>query len=390
MAKAKKAKVKNYITLRQKKLAGGDYSLYLDIYKDGKRVYQFLKMYLHEETDEETAKQNENTKLAANAIKAQKIIELINEQAGISNVPSRSKMLVSGYMKIFRENCKTAHRGGSYANILASTYRRIFDYMGKNAATMRMKDLDLNFCRGFSSYLSNAVISTGKPLSKSSASVYFSAFNNMLQDAVIDEVIFVNPISKMRKTEKPKCTEKEKPFLSIEEVKALIRTDCKKEMVKRAFLFSCFTGLRISDVTALKWRDIFKDGNVLRYSITMQKTQKQFSGKLSDAALSCMPKREVKGCNDTVFYLPTVATIERTLRQWATDAGITKHVTFHTARHSYATMELAAGASLYTVSETLGHKSVQTAMVYAKVADKAKDNATDGVSRMFDKELGDE
>lgn len=384
MAKAKKTKVKEPIALRQKALANGDYSLYLDIYQNGKRSYKFLKLYLHPENDDDAIKlQNGNTLRAANAIKAQMIIDIANEKAGISKVSYRSEMLVSDYLNTYIKNSKSAHRGGSYGNNIASMSNRLFEYMGDNADTTMMKDVDVNFCRGFVAYLYGAMTSMGKPLSKVTCFHYFSTFKNMLTDAVIDDVISINPIDKMKKNEKPKRPEIEKPYLNVNEVKALMQTDCRNEMVKRAFLFSCFTGLRISDVLAFKWGDIWQDGDTWRYTITMKKTQKPFNGKLSSMAYTLLPN--MKNGKGLVFDLPTVAVIEKILKQWAQVAGITKNVTFHTARHSYATMELTAGASLYTVAETLGHKSVATAMIYAKVVDKARDEATDGVSNLFKK-----
>ena len=79
----KPAKVKEPIRLRMKELANGNKSLYLDIYRDGKRTYEYLKMYLIPETDHNARRQNETTMAAANAIKSKRIIQLTNGEAGI-------------------------------------------------------------------------------------------------------------------------------------------------------------------------------------------------------------------------------------------------------------------------------------------------------------------
>ena len=85
MAKKKKAlKAKEPIKLRAKSLSNGNKSLYLDIYKDGKRTYEFLRLYIIPEVDETAKARNANTLQAANAIKAQKIIELTNDEAGVT------------------------------------------------------------------------------------------------------------------------------------------------------------------------------------------------------------------------------------------------------------------------------------------------------------------
>lgn len=80
---------------------------------------------------------------------------------------------------------------------------------------------------------------------------------------------------------------------------------------------------------------------------------------------------------ETVFPLPSNPTLCRILRQWTTEAGITKHVTFHTARHSYATMALTTGVDIYTISKLLGHRSITTTTLYATVVDSQRDAAVD-------------
>ena len=71
------------------------------------------------------------------------------------------------------------------------------------------------------------------------------------------------------------------------------------------------------------------------------------------------------------------------LRKWASEAGITKHLTFHTARHTFATMMLTLGADLYTTSKLLGHTDVATTQIYAKIVDKKKDEAVNLVNGIF-------
>ena len=105
MAKKKKAvKAKEPIRLRFKELANGNKSLYLDIYRDGKRQYEFLKLYLIPETDETAKVRNLNTLQAANAIKAQKVIELTNDEAGVVKTTTRSKMLLIDWMRYYSDH----------------------------------------------------------------------------------------------------------------------------------------------------------------------------------------------------------------------------------------------------------------------------------------------
>ena len=97
----KPTKVKEPIRLRMKPLSDGSKSLYLDIYRDGKRTYEYLKMYIIPETDNNARKRNQVTMDAANAIKSKRIIELTNGEAGIEN---REKIFLLDWMNTYKEN----------------------------------------------------------------------------------------------------------------------------------------------------------------------------------------------------------------------------------------------------------------------------------------------
>lgn len=71
--------------------------------------------------------------------------------------------------------------------------------------------------------------------------------------------------------------------------------------------------------------------------------------------------------------------INRPVKKWVEAAGISKHITFHCFLHSYATLQLAGGADIYTVSKMLGHTNVRTTQVYAKVVDEKKEKATETI-----------
>jgi site-specific recombinase XerD len=73
------------------------------------------------------------------------------------------------------------------------------------------------------------------------------------------------------------------------------------------------------------------------------------------------------------------------LKKWAFTAGITKNITFHTGRHTFATMMLSLGADIYTVSKLLGHKELATTQIYAKVLDKRKQDAVSLIPNLGEK-----
>ena len=126
------------------------------------------------------------------------------------------------------------------------------------------------------------------------------------------------------------------------------------------------------------------DGEQYRVKIVMVKTQKTLYLPLSKEALRWMPERGDAKDTDKVFTLPSQCYLNVVLRTWAANSGLTKHVTFHTARHTFATLELTAGAELYTVSKLLGHTQVKTTQIYAKIIDKKKDEAVNRLSSLFE------
>ena len=159
--------------------------------------------------------------------------------------------------------------------------------------------------------------------------------------------------------------------MTIDEVKALIATPCENETVKRAYLFSCFCGLRLGDVISLKWESITNDGGRWKIGIVASKNQRVLHIPLSAQAMKWMPDRT----GEFVFPTLTRQAVLRHLKNWAKAAGITKTVTFHTSRHTFATMLLTLGTDIYTVSKMLGHSSVKPTQIYARIIDEAKDNA---------------
>lgn len=189
--------------------------------------------------------------------------------------------------------------------------------------------------------------------------------------------ILQTDINKNVKSIKEKETHRE--FLFESELNKLVKTPCKSPELKKAALFSALTGLRHKNIMNLKWSQIQQNDNG-EYSIdfTQVKTESIENLPISDQAYKLLGTPE--NGKDNIFNLHYSAMYKDIIDDWLTNAGISKKITFHNFRHTYATLTMAKGASLHTVSKMLGHKNIKTTQVYAKVVDQAKREAANNIT----------
>lgn len=383
MARQKESvKPKNFVRLRNKKLANGNKSLYLDIYRDGVRSYEFLKMYLIPEKNNVTARQqNENTLQAAEVIRSERQNAIVKGQAGIADNSAKNKLLLMDWLKIYRAKLeKRQYKDISHVDNLM---RILAEY--KPATVAKLTTIDKGFAKGFIDYLKHDYISYkgNKRLQNSTIVDYVRTFSVAINAAIKDGYKIINPFKLLSSDEKVKQSDSHREYLSQEELQKLMAIPCRREDIGKAYLFSCFSGLRISDIRLLKWKNIVTEDGQVFATLFMQKTGKELRIPLPGKAIETMPIRG--NDEDYVFPLPSNPTIEDNLKKWAEAAEIKKHLTFHTARHTYATLLLTLGADLYTVSKMLGHTNIATTQIYAKVVDKKKVDAVNLVNDMFNK-----
>lgn len=373
------SKIKEPVRLRGKKLANGSESLYLDIYRNGSRSYEFLKLYIHPETDPRIRLLNIETMKAANAIKMERTLEIIHNEAGLKHTSNRAKMLLKDWMQVHYETME--RKGVRCLKLLKSTMRVLAEYNDR----VTMREVDKAFCTGFMEFLQyDYRTKWGKPLTPHSASGYVAQLSSALNAAVRADVIGENPFMQLTPGERIRIPESRREFLTLDEIRGLMATGCRREDVKRAYLFACFCGLRFGDVARMKWGDLVLDGGQWRVTVVMQKTTRPIYLPLSASAMRWLPERGDASPDAAVFgTLPALARINLMLKEWAQDAGITKRVSFHTSRHTFATMMLTLGADLYTTSKLLGHSSVKTTQLYAKIVDSKKVEAVNLLDKAF-------
>lgn len=312
-------------------LTDGSKSLYLDIYRHGKRTYEPLKLYLIPERTAADRKQNATTMLAANKVKSQRIIELTTGEVGIKN--TYKKVYLLDWMNTYME--AQEKRGKKEIPQIRTTIKILKAYTNER---MLLSNVDKEFCLGYLRYLQTDYNPIGRKLSNFTLRNYCRVLNCALNTAVREGLLRENPFNKIDKRDKIKEPESKREYLTIDEVQKLMDTPFPTKRlidVKNAYLFSCFCGLRISDIMALTWKNIICDRGSYSLEIVMKKTKEPIYIPLSEQAMKWLPERGDKEAGDKVFFIPHVTYVNPELAKWAEKAEIKKHVTFHTVRHTF-------------------------------------------------------
>ena len=304
----------------------------------------------------------------------------------------KARILILDWMILQSKNAElVALEAGRSSAVSAkgflSASKHLGDYIkstGWNQPVM-LQDIDKDFCRGYARYLGTVQNRRGGKLSSNTRFLYFSKFSSALNAAVRAGHISSNPAALLDRGERPRFRQTERSYLTEEEIQALIDTPNTHSGgdVARAFLFSCFCGLRWSDISSLVWGDIRSLNTGLQIEKRMVKTREMLYLPLSREAAFFLPEQNGKGPSDLVFRLPSYASASIALKKWLSDAGISKPVTFHSARHTFATLLLSQQQDLYTVSKLLGHKNIKVTQIYAEVVDRKKREAVNSLSGLF-------
>ena len=241
---------------------------------------------------------------------------------------------------------------------------------------LTLKKITPRFCYRFADYLIQHV-------QVNSARTYLQKLHALLQEAVRMDYLRYNPMPPLSNL-LPRYQAPQRDYLTVNEILRLQKTPCPHESTKLAFLFACYTGLRISDIETLRWEHIFKQNRATILIKTQVKTNQEVRIPLGVEALKILNRVKAhKTPTGLVFHLHSRTTICSDLVSWSKSAGITKHVTFHVARHSFATLSITAGVNLYTVSKLCGHTNIKTTQIYAQLLDTTRFDAIANLDRLF-------
>lgn len=361
------------IEIRTRPLKDGNRSIYLDFYEKGRRKYEYLKLYLVPETDAQAKKQNKNAMDKAIEIRAKRLLG--ESPDAVSVEKGNGDILVSEWMTRFLERQKgLLSLSQTYIRHLMTIVKFVNDYLEYiRKPDFKMSDIDKNFYTGFMDYLANVYVSTNHPnhvrgLSKGTLYMYQCKLNTMLNEAVREEVIKCNPYHSVEPGTRLKRPKDGRDFLTADELQALIAAKTGAPDVKRAFVFCCYTGLRHSEISVLTWGNIQNTRFGLSIHIdAVEKTDKPLDVPLGRHALEWMPERNGAKDTDRIFPMPNAGACNRALKVMAKNAGIRKHVCYHTSRHTFATLAMSATKDVSTVSKLLNHSDIATTQIYAEV-----------------------
>lgn len=365
---------KEPIRLRRRKISTGNVSLYLDIYMNGKRSYEYLKMYLVPEKTKADKEKNRQTLQLAEAVKAKRIVELQNGEFGFN----AGYKLNTNFLDYYRALCEKRHGNSESLGNWRNWYSCLKHLERYCKPRTTFKDITPEWIEGFKEYLDKTDSrkkipqdAALQPLSENSKVSYFNKLRACINQAFNDQIIPRNPL---RGIEGFKTKESIRCYLTLDEVKALAAAHCKYPALKKAFMFSCLTGIRKSDIQKMQWSEVQQQGEFTRIIFKQKKTGGQEYLDINSQAAAYMGERGTS--DEKVFDGFNYNTgMMSELRRWSARAGITKDVTLHAGRHTFAVLMLDLGTDIYTVSKLLGHRDVHTTQIYAKILDKKKQKA---------------
>lgn len=372
---------KTSVTLRTKKIKNGMLSIYLDYYppvvipttaKLSRREFLKIKIYEFPENTLQN-RHNESQLDLAEEIRAQRFLQLRNREFGL---PENIEHNVN-FHKYFSSVVEEYYNEGSRSNY--QVWKVCLKHWESFAGTdLQSRQLTIWHVKEYRNYLLTTKTrrSDSKKLSNNTAGTYYKNFIIVLKKAFKDKILITNLAADAKHIKEQRNT---RVYLSEDELTLLWKTPIDEPKVKHMAMFSALTGLRFSDVITLKWEDVFKDKHQGVYiQLTHQKTDKRQSHPISNLAHDILNKQSTQ--TGLVFQDIKYYQVVRYLKKWIDDSKIQKKVTFHSFRHTYATLQIANNTNIYVIKEMLGHASISTTEIYLHSLDRDKIKAANSIN----------
>lgn len=360
------------ISLNKRALKDGRISLSIEYYRgseineQGKRrhlrSFENLDTYLfgNPTTSAEKKQNKEGLEFAENVLSIRKA-EFVQGKFDLKNT-TKSKRTFLNYFAEKTEEKQRQDSSNNYGNWF-STLQHLNKIISKNTT---FDEVDEELIKKVRHYFDHVARTKSElPLSQNSKYSYFNKFKAALRSAFDDGYLSINYASKVKSFEQ---AESQREYLTFDELQALAKAECKYPILKKAFLFSCLSGLRWSDINTLIWSEVRDEGEFSKVNFRQEKTDGVEYLYISAQARELLGER--RNQQDRVFRgLKYGMTYNTEIIRWCNRAGVPKHITFHSARHTNAVLLLENGADIYTVSKRLGHREIRTTAIYAKIVD---------------------
>ncbi|APQ16218.1 site-specific integrase [Maribacter hydrothermalis] len=253
-------------------------------------------------------------------------------------------------------------------------YLKRFLILEKKTKDIYLKQISSSFIIDFEQHLRKGPsLQSSKPLRNNGVMKHLERLRKLMNLALDLEWLDKNPFVRY----KLKFNKFTKQFLTQENLETFevsLLKEKKYQIVRDLFVFACYTGLSYSDVKLLNKANIKPgiDGDFWIF-IRRQKNEQLVKIPLLDKALAILKKYENYPNVDKGRALPVISNqkINFYLKEITSDIGINKNITFHSARHTFATtVTLSNGVPIETVSKLMGHKKISTTQIYARVLEE--------------------
>lgn len=268
------------------------------------------------------------------------------------------------------------------SHVTLKNYNKVNNCIKEYDGNCDLIDIDIDWIKNYEKYL----IKKGKAIN----TIYdrMKILRKITKRAYEQEIINTYPF----KHYKAKTEESQREYLTIDELKKIELYEPKsisENICKDVFLFSCYTGLRFSDMCSLTKENFIKEDRVIM-NVRMQKTNTLIQFPIPDKAVTILNK--YKG---DYYSLPLLriqikdfvklktkissrnAYFNRVLKDIISKCEINKAISFHCARHTFATIGLSLGIRMVVLQKLLGHKNIRETQIYAKIVDEQKSEAID-------------
>lgn len=385
------------VEIKERKLTAGNRSLYLEYYEKGFRKKENLHLYLVPDDAPNARKINGQTYNKAREIQAQRILNPPSFESKKKKPEENERAKTMTWLQwcddyiqsaIDSENCKKMIQHKEVVR------KRIAAYLKQiRKPDILLKDVNRDTISGLFKYMREdyrnlgQIKADGGKLADFTLVLFEETVKAIFNKAVRDGLIPFNPVQDLAKEERFHVPDKHREYLTTDELKRFLAVETQtqaEQTVQKAFGFSCMTGLRLGDMQRLRWSDIKTIGEVQAVSIIQHKTKRLVTVPLNELALSLLPPRPDNGEDGIIFPLVKKPdNVAKYVRRIKEKAGIEKDFTYHSSRHSTATLAITAGAELYSVSKILGHGSIVSTQVYASVNMEKKTEAVNLANGIF-------